>query len=161
MALVLSGNGTIGQAGNTSAITIGNDGSVTNPAQPAFQAYYGVDGTNQGVGVVKYAATLLNARNGYDVSTGRFTAMVAGAYYFFANVQAHTAGDGGYISLYFRKNGSTWGVSEFVESHAGGAEHRTPCGAAVISLAIGDYVDVYASRGCRKVQCGFCGFLIG
>lgn len=161
MALRLSGSGTIGQPAYPNAVTIDTSGSVTHLAVPSFQAYYSVDGTNQGVGVVRYAATSTNNRNGYDVTTGRFTAMVAGNYYFFANLQAHQAGDGSYISLYFRKNGSTWAVSEFVESFAGGAEHRTPCGAVVVPMAVNDYVDVYASRGCRKTQCGFCGFLIG
>ena len=83
MASILKVN-TIQDATNSNtAMTIDSSGRVLTPAKPSFCAYedsggHQIDATN----TIRYQTTTCNVGNHYNTSTYKFTAPVAGAYYF-------------------------------------------------------------------------------
>ena len=94
-----------GGSGNAVA-TFRNDGGMTLPYQPFFQAYttVSVDITTQAT--IVYPATSSNRGSHYNTSNGRFTAPVAGAYSF-GVYHWHKINTNGTVYLEFYKNGST------------------------------------------------------
>jgi hypothetical protein len=143
------------------------DSPISLPNHHAFHAFRGagnVMGTGSSGTTVIFNSTLLNRGSCYNTSNGRFTAQVAGKYFFSANGMntGETSGD---HMLQIHKNGSVYNIS-----NPGGNVSSVGFGlSAVIHLAVGDYVTVvhfdsdtgsglYAAGG---VWNGFCGFLIG
>lgn len=141
-------------------------GGINQAYNPGFIGVYAnASGANQGAGVVRYETAVENNMSGYNPSNGRFTAPADGFYYFWANVQGYNTDSTGfnagspYISLIFQKNDVTYAVGEFVVDRSTSV-HKTPSGSIVIYMGRGDYVTIYANRGCRNTQCAFIGFQI-
>lgn len=162
-ALVLGTNpntSNLSEGGLVGRLIIDNDGRVRMPYQPAFHAYAYSDAGQIASGYFTYPATLMNRGGHYNASNGRFTAPVAGAYHFVANVQLYGTSTGTTLELH--KNGTLWGNqsdSRFYDEVAGA--HDNIYGFAIIELAAGDYVQVYRNSTTRGMQCHFTGFLIG
>lgn len=145
----------------TNTATLDSSGRWTVPNQPAF--HVGKNNGDVGSGnVFLFNNIVLNTGGNYNSSTGRFTAPVAGTYWFFARIinAAGTSFYGNAFSL--RKNGSQVVAAHNYTTNA----YEENCAAMVIYLGVGEYVDVYNSSGVNMYgvsheHSNFHGYLIG
>jgi len=149
-------NGAVGSSQLASNLTLG--GVTSMPSQISFTSYTNGTGsfatTNS---VITFTNVLTNIGNCYNPSTGRFTATVAGRYLFTAALMA--TGTGRYY-FNLRKNGQNY-------AQAGGESSNyllTPI-CYIITLAVGDYMDVYITTGtlyaASTLENYFTGHLLG
>jgi C1q domain len=125
---------TIQTSGGTNAITFNSSGYINMPNQPKFYAVDGnrVVGTDQ---TVDFTNVLVNIGGGYNVSTYRFTAPVAGTYFFAFTAMSYS---NNYNRFGLRKNGSLYGSQKFVQA----AVYTRLAANWIITLAVNDYVDI-------------------
>lgn len=147
--------------GGLNTMTIDSLGRVTMPYQPAFM----VDTVTGGWAgwtsdqVFIFTNVLSNVGSCYSTSTGRFTAPVAGNYYFTA--AAYMQGNSTTGRIILTKNGS-----QFMLSHKSNSGDATLSVSAVIPLAVNDYVDFRNTLYSINIYTGgahtyFSGHLIG
>lgn len=154
--------------------TLGNLIYPKGPSSPAktqnsvnFMVYRtaALTSTNSAGGAaILYDTKSFDSGNNVDVTTnkGRFTAPVAGFYFFIGTVGNGTAGGGG--QAYLNKNGTAvrYGVSTVGDGTVGRVTQVT----GVIPLAANDYVEVYYQGGGGSTiivgenACNFSGFLL-
>jgi hypothetical protein len=150
-----------GGAAATNVLNWSSAGQVTMPLQPAFRAFTGTSFT--GSTVVIFNSTQFNTGGHYSTSTGRFTAPVAGRYFFtFYLLSAN-----GYSGSFWgglRQNGTSLAFAEIDWP----GNYRTIATSTVVQLAAGDYVDVliaqgstYAGGGSVGEWSAFSGYLLG
>ena len=123
-------------------------GRVTMPYQPAFCGILVADAS----GVLVMTDMTLNNGSHYSTSNGKFTAPVAGMYHFILI----TLEQGSTGAVYIRKNGSNVGNHGWM-----GSTNAAGVVSAIVSLAVGDYVEAYGTVTCERNNTGFCGFLVG
>jgi hypothetical protein len=150
-------------AGYTPGLIIDSSGRPLTPNRPAFCAR-GVSNTGGGDRTLLFNQTIdFNVGSHYNSSTGRFTAPIAGIYFFEFHLFA-TAGSRylGNIS----KNGAGW--QEYTQEQPNGAGtsqgYGSLDGKIVISLAANDYVTVTATAtilGTSSIYTSFSGYLVG
>jgi hypothetical protein len=144
----------------TTAMTIDNSGYVTMPAQPSFR----VGGTNGETGsgtVVKHTTTYHNTGSHYSSSTGRFTAPVAGSYFFGVKIISAYQTTSNEQNIKIVKNGSTALDARF-RGYTESSAHPT----IVLDLAASDYVNISVASNDTDIYAGaahnqFYGYLIG
>ena len=161
---------------NKTGLVIQPDGEVTKPLTPSFAARLAsqIDMTTYGANDITFATEEFDVGSNYDNSNGRFTAPVAGKYYF--GVQLYAGFDGNGVRVlhaHFRVNGSSVAQTDMfggASNHGGTHYHPTGAGSMIRSLNENDYVTfnmggfshtggqaiLYGSTGCR-----FFGYLIG
>lgn len=155
------------------ALSADSSGRVTTPFQPAFSAFRdagSVTGNNATPTVIVFNnATFANVGSHYSTSTGRFTAPVAGVYYFsFIGMLDSTPNTAGDLQLAIRKNGTNLSISNPPQVGAS-IQGMGFAASANVTLAASDYVDVvfYASNNSSRLYAAggafnnFSGFLIG
>jgi hypothetical protein len=149
-----------GTGGGTERMRIDSSGRITTPYQPAFSAYRGsLTLATQTWTTIVYDNCTINRGSCYSTSTGRFTAPVAGYYYF----EAIGEGGGGAFHTLMSVNGGT------PAGQGDGAQNWTSSNvsrqAFVLSLAAGDYVYVQhyinAGQTMTSNRCHFHGYLLG
>lgn len=127
---------------------------------PCFYAIAGIDDIADG----SYRRLLFSRRvqtnNGshFNSSTGRFTAPIAGLYYFSAAIMGSTT----YNWWRFRKNGFI--ISDYHHTaDVSGTGYNHSSGSMILSLAQGDYIDVLSRTIYDNASDwhSFCGFKIG
>jgi hypothetical protein len=156
------GIGTVGNnlsflAGGSERMRISSAGVVTTPYNPAFVARKDPVTNTSYSEVTGYDSTDFNTGSYFSTSTGRFTAPVAGVYFFFVDM-GWTSNS---YSCDICKNGS-----RYMRLESNGTQAYWIGTSVAISLAVNDYVSLYkSSTGNNSMgggnQGGFGGFLIG
>ena len=145
---------------NTERMRIDSSGRVTMPYQPSFAAYRGSYSLpTQSWTTIVYDNCTLNRGSHYSTSTGRFTAPVAGYYYF----EAIGEGGGGQFHTLIAVNGAT--PSGYADTAQNWTSSNVSRQALVVSLSANDYVFVqhYIDSGKTMTnnRSHFHGWLIG
>ena len=120
----------------TTAMNINAAGIVTKPLQPAFRACKDTGDTSS-TGYIVWNASKINVGGHYSTSTGKFTAPVAGNYYFAVRALTASATQNN-IWIGINHNGNS--VLQTYHSHI---NHSNISGEAVITMAANDYVQTY------------------
>jgi hypothetical protein len=154
-------NDTVGTAGEYGRIAYNGSwinsnlavtGTVTAPNQPAFFAYKdGPYNETSGVNTITGWTEEFDRGSNFNATgNARFTAPVAGVYQFnFNAMSGQTSGD---VQFQIHKNGTNYAGSNSMAQ--GGGPWRQTCVAAVISMALNDYVEfrAYSSQSSSTVQ---------
>ena len=150
----------IGKSGNGAAIItdatktslkIDTNGNVTKPYNPAFLAGRTEGNYTATVGTFPLNVTRINVGNHYNTSTYKFTAPVAGVYYFFASVYLNN-GNGGYrIGIRKTPNGGSAFMLNTAQ-HAMVGNDNLMNTAIIETMAVGDTVEMYSDQN-ASIQC--------
>lgn len=149
---------------NTARLIVDSSGRITTPNQPAFRVKPDATYNNiaQGAGV-PFKTIEFDKNNNYNTTTSRFTAPVAGVYFFTAAVYVMTNVTV-QASLSMNKNGSFFAVGE-LHNISGNLGYGMLTVACCTELAVNDYVDLSMRVGQGHLNSGFnnyfSGFLVG
>ena len=118
------------------SLNIDSSGIVTKPLQPAFRVCKDTGDTSS-TGYMVWNVSKINVGGHYSTSTGKFTAPVAGNYYFAVRALTLSATQNN-IWIGINHNGNA--VLQTYHSHI---NHSNISGEAVITMAANDYVQTY------------------
>ena len=131
--------GNIATTGGIDALSLKSSGAVGHPNQVMFHAFSS-GGSFAGVTITFASSVQVNIGSGYSTSTSRFTAPVAGTYYFYTTMLS--ANDTSAIDFRFYKNDTTVIGAGYTGAFASGYKQTT--GMTMVTLAVGEYVTVRA-----------------
>jgi hypothetical protein len=118
----------------TERMRVDISGRVTTPSQPTFYAWSGAaDVTFSTETPLPLNSTLWNTGSHYNTSTYRFTAPVAGKYFFRANI--YKQANSGVSRFRIQKNGSSY-IYHILSTNA----VQTEMISGIVDLAVNDYV---------------------
>ena len=127
-------------------ISILTGGEVKMPSQPCFSAALPAATTSGSM--IVFGGEHLDVGNHYNASDGKFTAPVAGNYYFSFWILMDPSGANHYSRVLFSVNGSSstqWTDNLENASREAQGDYHSVGGAAIIPLAANDYVQLYNS----------------
>jgi hypothetical protein len=171
-----TGNGFFLRAGNSSTtytarftgydennvhLNVDGLGRVTTPLQPAFHVPK-TTGDTLGTSASKltFGTATYDVGSNYSDANDRFTAPVAGKYFFYCSINVLNSGNFSYIQI--RKNGNLYGQIFFA---AGNYPRMDFNPSGIIDLAVSDYVEVWGlvNTGTITVDNAgyFGGYLLG
>jgi hypothetical protein len=151
---------------------ISGTGIMTLPNQPKFQAF--CTNATSTANYVIYNVTWLNIGSYYNTSTGRFTAPIAGTYFFSYCDIGNSAQDTYRLNLYingsiYTNNGVSGAASRSGAYSGASANIYSAMGrTAMVTMGVGDYAQIYFSSdggtslyGDTSGYTAFNGYLIG
>ena len=156
------------KTGTTSAVErmrISSSGAVTMPTQIKFLARAGVGGDGQTASPYTFSTEVFDTGGCYD-GTNKFTAPVAGVYFFSVHAGYKQTGENFGTRIRRYNSGGVqqeeyelWRLisADDPDSHSGGA------GSCMMQCAVGDYVQVFPQATPYHVNstlCFFCGHLL-
>ena len=148
--MILPDDFTIGSDSSPDTFTITSEGFVRRPNRPGFTVTRLSDQSRTDGQVVTFASGEINDGDGYDRTTGRFTAPLAGYYYFC--LDALTDNNAHYYGQYeYFKNGS-WrhNFRSYTNNQSGNKhEHFTLC--LIDEMQVGDYMEVRSGRSTERI----------
>jgi hypothetical protein len=150
------------ETGGAVRFQIDTGGRITTAAQPAFHAQNGNYFSSSGI--MGSWTEIFDRNNNFNPSTGRFTAPVAGVYYFAMYGLFYNLGYASYFSLF--KNGSAAaGMSTLGSSYSAvSGSYIGQGGGVVIQLAANDYIEYYFTGAGSNLHGGYIyahGYLLG
>ena len=162
MASILKVNPIQDATNSTTAMTIDSSGRVLTPAKPSFCAYedsggYQIDATN----TIRYQTTTCNVGNHYNTSTYKFTAPIAGAYYFSFTAWTDSSA---LTRTGFFQNDTAVGNSSFpIGGRLKASSDMLNGGSCIVQMAVSDTMEVkvYAGSVNSFGSNYFLGYLIG
>ena len=148
-------------------------GRVTMPYQTGFHAQYGTIASQSWSGTAAFQALQLNGQatfgartTGYNTTTYRFTAPVAGMYMFYSRFTPSTNGQTGPEAI-FSINGSGAYYAGINYTAAGAGSYVSTSGELLVQLAASDWVELRIANNNNVsftidlTRCCFGGYLVG
>ena len=145
----------------SSRLTVDNAGRITTANQPAFHATK-ITGDTLTTTAAKltFGTATYDVASNYSDANDRFTAPVAGKYFFYCSINVLNSANVAYIQI--RKNGSVYGQVQYAATNFPRMDFNP---SAVFDMASGDYVEVYGlmNTGTTTVDNAgfFGGYLLG
>ena len=145
-----------GSGTDVNALEISNKGYVLQPQRPYFKA--NKSGVISGTGVVVWNTVVYNNGGHYNSSNGRFTAPIAGLYWFSAKINAYDRCD-----FWLQKNGTRFERGQYNTDNdqVGWWSNQLT---SIVEMTAGQYVEVYVSALDQNTDPGewltFMGYLL-
>jgi len=140
------------ETGGGNRLLINTSGHVTTPSQPRFHAYRASSAFTGGISgneIFPFDNTTLNVGNHFNTSTYRFTAPVAGTYFFGCHLRSAISGETRVVRIMLRKNGTQqWDLASIgggASPNISGGDHMGIEGSTIINAAANDYFDLQFS----------------
>ena len=143
---------------NTTAVSVASDGRTTFTTQPQITtpiAFHAAQENSGGAGVtgtINFSTVFLNLGSAFNGSNGRFTAPIAGTYFFHlhafgcGNTSGASLGSGSTLAGRFQKNGADFsGASKMYQYITGATSYPNVSCAQIVTLAQNDYITFYVS----------------
>ena len=151
-------------AGTVERMRISSAGYVTTPQNPKFWysslSNSSSSGATSSTEILKFQTERHNQGSNYNASNGRFTAPVAGTYWFSFIGLVDNSGSSSHYWAQLWRNGST--VTSIGYTYSDNGQYNYFGGSACIYLAKDDYAQIYASANIHTGnESSFSGFLIG
>ena len=129
------------------AMRIDSAGRVTTPNQPAFTAQptsFTGSGGIAGTPTFIFATALLNIGGHFNTSNGRFTAPVAGNYFFTYSITASSSSKSArYFRVRLAKNGTTvLNPHNAISDETGNADYNIISASGLVAMNANDYVEL-------------------
>lgn len=135
------------ETGGTERMRVDASGRVTKPYQPAFTAQptsFTGSGGIAGTPTFIFATTLLNIGGHFNTSNGRFTAPVAGNYFFSYSITAASSSKNArYFRVRLKKNGAVvLNPHSTISDETGDADYNLVSAASLVVMNASDYVEL-------------------
>jgi hypothetical protein len=130
-----------------------------NPNQPMFSVGNESGPTTTATNKITFNQVQANVQNYWSTANHRFTAPIAGYYFFSHSVLNNTAAA---MNVAYYKNGSTLSLGQYPRGYANSVQYIANTASGFIYLAQNDYIELWCVGGVTHTNhVNFTGFLVG